>query len=96
VSKEVIAERKKEDAGLRCGRSGHRWFECRSKEPYRGKRKESEGETRRPAAKKPKTFNQKPSASAAVAARPEPSFKGGRIMEIPDDEDIDIDIWGDT
>jgi hypothetical protein len=96
VSKEVIAERKKEGVCLRCGRPCHRWSECRAKEAYQGKRKESEGETKPPAPKKPKTFDQKPSASAAVAARSEPSFEGGRIMEIPDDEDIDIDILGDT
>jgi hypothetical protein len=99
VSKEVIAERKKEGVCLRCGRRGHRWSECRAKEAYRGKRKESEGETKPPAPKKPKTFDQKNSvsASAAVAARAEPSFKGGRIIEIPEDDDeFDIDIWGDA
>jgi hypothetical protein len=95
VSKEVIAERKKEGACLRCGRSGHRWFECRSKEAYRGKRKESESETKTPFPKKPKTSDQKPAASAVVAARPEPEV--GRIIEIPeDDDDFDIDIWGDA
>jgi hypothetical protein len=105
VSKEVIAEPKKEGACLRCGRSGHRWSECRSKEAYLGRRKETypgkrkelEGETKPPAPKKHKSFDPKTSASAAVAAKAEPNFEGGRIIEIPEDEDeFDIDIWGDT
>jgi hypothetical protein len=105
VSKEVIAERKKEGACLRCGRSGHRWSECRSKEAYLGRRKETypgkrkelEGETKPPASKKHKSFDPKTSTSGAVAAKAEPNFEGGRIIEIPEDEDeFDIDLWGDT
>jgi hypothetical protein len=92
VSPEVAAQRKKDGVCLRCGKAGHRWSECWSKEPHKEKRKESSGDSGNSAAKKQKTSG---GAAAAVRAASEPASDSGRIMKIPDDErdDSDFDLW---
>jgi hypothetical protein len=91
VRPEVAAQRKKDGVCLRCGKAGHRWSECWSKEPHKEKRKES-SDSGNSVAKKQKTSG---GAAAAVRADSEPASDSGRIMEIPDDErdDSDFDLW---
>jgi hypothetical protein len=68
VSKEVRTKRKQEGVCLKCGKSGHGWADCWSKEPNSGeKRKDPSSETGN-SAKKLKT-----SVAAAVQAAREPS-----------------------
>jgi hypothetical protein len=88
VDSEVIAARRKTDDCLKCGKSGHSWNDCWAKEPNRSagntaKRRGDNDSRRSSSFKKPKTS----AAAAAVASEP------GRIIEIPEDEDEDIDIW---
>jgi hypothetical protein len=45
ISQEVLEQRKKDGVCLRCGKAGHKWSECWSKEPHKEKRKESSGDS---------------------------------------------------
>jgi hypothetical protein len=88
ISQDVVSQRKKDGVCLRCGKAGHKWSECWSKEPHKEKRKsESSGDST--------SKRQKTSTAAAAATRAEPASESGRIMEIPDDErdDSDFDLW---
>jgi hypothetical protein len=90
ISQEVISQRKKDGVCLRCGKVGHKWSECWSKEPHKEKCKpESSGDS---TSKRQKTST---AAAAATRAVSEPASDSGRIMEIPDDErdDSDFDLW---
>jgi hypothetical protein len=90
VDSEVIAARRKNGNCLKCGKSGHVWSDCWAKEPNGSpgntdKRRGDNDSRGSSSFKRPKTST----AAAAVASEP------GRIIEIPedDDEDLDIDIW---
>jgi hypothetical protein len=87
VDSKVIAARRKSGDCLKCGKSGHSWNDCWAKEPNGStgsdKRRGDNDSRGSSSFKKPKTS----AAAAAVTSEP------GRIIEIPEDEDEDMDIW---
>jgi hypothetical protein len=90
IGSDVVAQRQKDGVCLKCGRSGHRWSDCWSKNPNTEKRKESSGESSSSASKKFK--------AAAVARSDrgdsESADERGRIMEVPEDkQDSDYGMW---
>jgi hypothetical protein len=90
IGSDVVAQRQKDGVCLKCGRSGHRWSDCWSKNPNTEKRKESSSESSSSASKKFK--------AAAVARSDrgdsESADERGRIMEVPEDEqDSDYGMW---
>jgi hypothetical protein len=90
ISADTVAQRQKDRVCLKCGRSGHRWSDCYAKDQVSEKRKESSGDSSSSASKKFK--------AAAVARSDrgdtESADEGGRIMEVPEDEqDSDYEMW---
>jgi hypothetical protein len=87
VDSEVIAARRKNGDCLECGKWGHSWNDCWAKEPNGSagsdKRRGNNDSRGSSSFKKPKTS----AAAEAVASEP------GRIIEIPEDADEDINIW---
>ena len=89
ISKEVLNERAKDGNCLKCGKAGHKWFDCWCKAPVtsrvvagaKRKGKDSgEGESKK-------------AKGASASTEPTATAASGRIIEIPEDLDDDLDLW---
>jgi hypothetical protein len=90
IGSDVVAQRQKDGVCLKCGRLGHHWSDCSSKDPTTEKRKEPSGESSSSSSKKFKA------AAVARSNRGDSESAGerGRIMEVPEDEqDSDYGMW---
>jgi hypothetical protein len=89
ISKEVLNERAKDGNCLKCGKSGHKWFDCWCKAPVTSRvvagakrkgRDSGEGESKK-------------AKGASASTEPTATAASGRIIEIPEDLDDDLDLW---
>jgi hypothetical protein len=90
VSKEILEERRAGDKCQKCGKSGHKWYECWCKTPVTtkvaGSKRGSSGESEREP-KKGKT------AGAKQEDLEVPTVASGRVIEIPEMAEEDLDLW---
>jgi hypothetical protein len=99
IPKKLLDERVETGVCLKCGKTGHSWYECWTKEPVTGRvassynkrsRKDSESKGDNKDTKKQKAI------ASAEKKEEKPVIAGssiaGRIMEIPEDQE-DLDVW---
>ena len=89
ISKDLLDERGKDQCCLKCGKSGHKWFECWCKAPVTtksaaGSKRGNDG-SGGGAAKQGKTAGVKAEETATAAS--------GRVIEIPEMAEEDLDLW---
>ncbi len=90
ISQEVLDQRRKEDKCLKCGKGGHEWYKCWTKEPVTArvagtKRKGGDLASRVWEPKKARV-----ASSGETEAVPAGSAASGRIIELTEEDDIDL------
>lgn len=88
IGKDVLDQRAKDKLCLKCGKKNHSWFECFTKEPVTQKVASSKK-------RKAEDSDEKSEKKAKVAStQPQaPTAASGRILEIPEEDGSDLDIW---
>ncbi len=91
ISQDILDQRRKDDKCLKCGKGGHEWYKCWTKEPVTAK---VAGTKRKGGDLASRVSEPKKARVASGEAEAAPSAASGRIMEVPSDEEWDTDrLW---